>query len=255
MIYARSGADALAERTEIVSPGTGIKHWGTVFFGPRSSNTVAAGPQATMSDLTANETIVPHFHGVTMFQLFVAGHGTIGSRGQVLEPLTVQFKDHHTAYGPVTAGPQGLSFVALRMYTGNSEPTYLSKPGAREKLEPSRRRNLTAGPVRFSVEPLMRSRIETVWETVFEETDDGMAAHLVRLGAGMTASGPDPKRAGGYYVFVGNGSLIHGDKELPLWSMVVVEPKEDKFELRAGPNGVEALVLQYPREERSPLLA
>jgi hypothetical protein len=91
-----------------------------------------------MSDLNANEAIVPHFHGVTMFQLFIAGSGTIGSRGQVLEPLTVQFKDHHTAYGPVTAGPQGLSFVALRMRTGNSEPTYLQNPGAREKLQPSR---------------------------------------------------------------------------------------------------------------------
>ena len=49
MIYTQSGADALAERTEIISPGTGNRHWGTVFFGPRSSNGYAAGPQATMS--------------------------------------------------------------------------------------------------------------------------------------------------------------------------------------------------------------
>jgi hypothetical protein len=255
MIYTRSGPDALAQRSEVVSPGTGNKHWGTVFFGPRSSNELAPGPQATMSDLNAHEAIVPHFHGVTMFQLFVAGYGTIGSRGQVLEPLTVQFKDHHTAYGPVTAGPQGLSFVALRMYTGNSEPTYLGKPGAREKLQPSRRRNLTSAPVKFSVEPLMQARTEAAWETVLEETDDGMAAQLVRLGAGMTAYGPDPRRAGGYYVFVGNGSLVHEGQELPLWSMAVVEPKEERFELRAGPKGVEALVLQYPREDGSPLLS
>ena len=250
MIYTRSGADALAARTEILSPGTGNKHWGTVFFGPRSSDGYAPGPQATMSDLNANEAIVPHFHGVTMFQLFIAGSGTIGSRGRVLEPLTVQFKDHHTAYGPVVAGPQGLSFVALRMYTGNSEPTYLSKPGAREKLQPSPRRNLTSSPVKFSIEPVMQSRQDPSWEAVFEETEDGMAAHVARLGAGMTANGPDPKRAGGYYVFVGNGSLVHGEEELPLWSMVVVEPNEEKFELRTGARGVEALVLQYPREGR-----
>ena len=252
MIHTRSGADALAKRDVVISPGTGNRHWGTVFFGPRSSSGYAPGPQATMSDLTANEAIVPHFHGVSMFQLFIAGHGTIGSRGQVLEPLTVQFKDHHTAYGPITAGPQGLSFVALRMYTGNSEPTYLNKPGAREKIQPSRRRNLTSPPVRFSVEPLMQEREEMLWEPVFEETDDGMAAHVVRLGAGKTADGPDPKRAAGYYVFVGNGSLVHGEEELPRWSMVVVEPNEEKFELRAGPRGVEALVLQYPREDQQP---
>jgi hypothetical protein len=143
-----------------------------------------------MSDLTANETIVPHFHGVSMFQLFVAGHGTIGSRGQVLEPLTVQFKDHHTAYGPIVAGPQGLSFVALRMYTGISEPTYLNKPGAREKLQPSRRRNLTSAPVKFSIEPLMQEREQVLWDPVFEETDDGMAAHVVRLAPWPCLVGP-----------------------------------------------------------------
>ncbi|HYC46943.1 MAG TPA: hypothetical protein VED01_15815, partial [Burkholderiales bacterium] len=237
MIYTRSGADALAQRNVVISPGTGNQHWGTVFFGPRSSSGRAPGPQATMSELDANETILPHFHGVTMFQLFIAGSGTIGRRGQVLEPLTVQFKDHHTAYGPVTAGPQGLSFVALRMITADSAPTYIDKPGAREKLQPSRRRNLTSSPVKFSVEPVMQARKAAAWETVFEEADDGMAAQVVRLGAGLTAHGPDPRRAGGYYVFVGNGSLIHREEELPLWSMVVVQPNEEKFEFRAGPRG------------------
>src|SRR5215216_1319400 len=187
MIYTRSGADALAERNVVISPGTGNQHWGTVFFGPRSSSGPAPGPQATMSDLNANETIVPHFHGVSMFQLFVAGYGTIGSRGQVLQPLTVQFKDHHTAYGPIVAGPQGLSFVAMRMYTGNSAPVYLSEPGYRDKLKKSKRRNLTSAPVRFSIEPVLADRNEAAWESLFPENDDGMAAHVVRLGAGMRA--------------------------------------------------------------------
>jgi len=250
MIYTRSGADALAKRDVVISPGTGNQHWGTVFFGPRSSDSHAPGPQATMSDLNANETILPHFHGVTMFQLFIAGSGTIGRLGQVLEPLTVQFKDHHTAYGPVVAGPQGLSFVALRMYTGNSAPTYLSKPGYREKLQPSKRRNLTTPPVRFSIEPVLKARTEVAWESLFEESNDGMAAHVVRLGGGMAARGPDPKVAGGYYVFVGNGRMVHDGEELPLWSMVVVEPTEQAIEIRAGSEGLEALVLQYPREEQ-----
>ena len=72
MIYTRSGADALAKRHVVVSPGTGHQHWGTTFFGPRSSKEVAPGPQATMSELQPHEAVVPHFHGVTMFQLFIA---------------------------------------------------------------------------------------------------------------------------------------------------------------------------------------
>jgi hypothetical protein len=248
MIYTRSGEDALSKRIDIVSPGTGNKHWGTTYFGPRSSNTPQPGPQATMSELQANESVVPHFHGVSMFQLFIAGYGTIGNQGKELKPLTIQFKDHHTAYGPIVAGPQGLCFVALRMYTGNSEPVYLSEPGYRERLKPSKRRNLTSPQVHFSIEPVMQHRTEVVWETMLQG-DDGMHAQVVRLGAGMKVPGPDPKIAGGYYVFVGNGSIVHGGETLPKWSMVVVENTEAEFEICAGDKGLEALVLQYPREE------
>jgi len=193
---------------------------------------------------------VPHFHGVTMFQLFIAGSGTIGNQGKELKALTIQFKDHHTAYGPITAGPQGLCFVAMRMYTGNSEPIYLDKPGYREKLKPSKRRNLTSEPVAFSIEPVMAARTEPVWETMLE-ADDGMHASVVRLGANKSVSGPDPKAASGYYLFVGNGSVVHDGQDLPKWSMIVVEPTETSFDIRAGANGAEVLVLQYPREDQA----
>ena len=249
MIYARSGTEALAQRETVISPGTGIQHWGTVFFGPRTSTEVAPGPQATMSELQANEVIKPHFHGVTMFQLFVAGSGTIGNRGQELKPLTIQFKDRHTAYGPVTAGPQGLSFVALRMITADSKPIYIHmKEEARSKIRPSKRRNLTSESIAFSIVPVLKARTEAAWETVLED-DDGMCAQIVRLGANMVIPGPDPTIAGGYYVFVGNGSLIKDVEELPLWSMVVVENIEEEFDICAGSDGLEALVLQYPRDD------
>ena len=251
MIYTKNGTEALDARYDVISPGTGLLHWGTTFFGPRTSHGYAPGPQATMSEMAANETIVPHFHGTTQFQLFVAGSGTIGRRNDPLLPLTVQYKDHHTAYGPVVAGPQGLSFVALRMHTGNSAPVYLDKPGYREKLQPSKRRNAISSPVVLSTAPVMQHRKESIWEPLYdaELTKDGMNAHVLRLGAGMAADGPDPKTAGGYYVFVANGSLRKDGDELPLWSMVVVESNEDGFEIRAGGKGLEALVLQFPREE------
>ena len=249
MIYTQSGAAALAKREVIHSPGTGIPHWGTVFFGTRTSTGQAPGPQATMSELNPHEALVPHFHGITMFQLFIAGSGTLGKQALPLQPITVQFKDHHTAYGPVVAGPQGLSFVALRMRTGDSAPVYLDRPGYREKLKPSKRRHLTSAPVGLSIEPVLQSRKEAVWEPLLEKDDDGLAAHVVRLGANMCVDGPDPRAAAGYYVFVANGSLLQQDKELGLWSMAVVEPNENGFAIRAGERGLEALVLQDPKEE------
>jgi hypothetical protein len=149
----------------------------------------------------------------------------------------------------VVAGPQGLSFVALRMVTGDSAPVYLDRPGYRDKLKPSKRRNLTSAPVGLSIAPVLKSRKEPAWESLFEKSDDGMAAHVVRLGANMAVAGPDPRAAAGYYVFVANGGMKHQGDALPLWSMVCVEPGESGFELRAGSEGLEALVLEYPREE------
>jgi len=251
MIYTMSGAEALSRRRVVKSPGTGIEHWGTEFFGPRSSTTVAAGPQATMSEMNAHETIVPHFHGITQFQIFAAGHGKIGRGGDTLQPLTLQYKDHHTAYGPVVAGPQGLTFMALRIKTGDSAPVYLDKPGYRDKLRPSKKRNLISPPVGLSIEPVLRSRQEAAWEPLFAAHDikDEMAAHMLRLGAGMAVDGPNPKKSGGYYVFVANGSLVWAGKDFARWSMLVVEPNEDAIEIRAGGQGLEALIMQFPREE------
>jgi len=251
MIYTMNGTEALQKREVIKSPGTGIEHWGTEFFGPRSSTSVAPGPQATMTDMIPHESLVPHFHGVTQFQLFAAGSGTIGKAKDELRPLVVQYKDRYTAYGPVIAGPQGLSFMALRIKTGDSAPVYLDRPGYREKLKPSKRRNWISSPVVLSTEPVMAYRKEVAWEPLFdaEKIDDGMAAHVLRLGAGMKAMGPDPKKAGGHYVFVANGSLEKDGENLPLWSMIAVEANEDGFEIHAGKMGLEALILQYPRED------
>ena len=97
----------------------------------------------------------------------------------------------------------------------------------------------------------MQFRKEVSWEPLFDHPaliDDEMNARLLRLGAGQTVAGPDPKRAGGYYVFVANGSMEKDGAELPLWSMTVVEPNEDEFEIKAGSKGLEALVLEFPRE-------
>ena len=252
MIYTRNGNDSLASRFTLNSPGTGIEHWGCEVLGPRTSLGEAPGPQATWSDLTANETVIPHFHGTTQFQLFAAGSGTIGRKADPLLPITVQFKDHHTAYGPVVAGPGGLTFMALRIKTGVSAPVYLDKPGYKDHLKPSKRRNLISKPVGFSTIPVLEHRKEMSWEPLYEESaiDDEMNAHVMRLGAGMVAKGPKPGDCGGYYVFVGNGSMVSTEGEdLPLYSMVVVEHTEHEFEIRAGKKGLEALVLQFPCED------
>ena len=138
MIYCVNGSEALKKRHLVTSRGTGESHWSAEYIGPRdTSKETSMAPHALVTDMSPNETILPHFHGMAQFQIFSGGSGKMG-RDDV-RPLVVQFKDHHTAYGPVVAGPQGLTFFAMRMHTVDSGPIYMSKPGYREKLKPDRK--------------------------------------------------------------------------------------------------------------------
>ena len=247
MIYVKSGTEALSRRRVVPSPGTGVEHWGTEFFGPRYAREPAPGPQAVMTEMAAHEEALAHFHGVTQFQIFPAGSGKMGKRD--IQALTVQFKDHHTAYGPIIAGPQGLSFISLRVKIDESVPVYLRQPDYKEKLKPSKRRNIFSQPLSLSTEPVLQFRKEASWEPLFEQRyDDGLDGYLVRLGAGMSVTGPDQASAGGYYLFVANGSLDRDGEIFPLWSMVVVDRAEESFEIKAGPKGLEVVLMQFPIE-------
>jgi len=100
---------------------------------------------------------------------------------------------------------------------------------------------------------ILRHREQPKWETLWDPAtiDDELCARLLRLGAGQTVAGPDPKRAAGYYVFVVNGSMVHRGQDLGLWSMAVIEPSESAFAITAGTKGLEALVLEFPRAYES----
>jgi hypothetical protein len=247
MIHTMSGTQALQRRRAVKSPGTGMEHWGTEYFGPRHAKEIAPGPQSLLTEMCPHETILAHFHAVNQFQIYAAGSGQVG-RHEV-QPLVLQFLDHHTAYGPIVAGPQGLSFFALRVLT-DSGPVYLDKPGYREKLKPSKRRSPVSATIVLSTEPVLENRKAESWEPLLatEEDTDGMAAYMLRLGSRNATIGPDPKSSGGYYLFVANGSLAWKGENLPLWSMVVVEPNEERLEISAGDKGLEALIMQYPRD-------
>lgn len=253
MIHIKDGTEVLDNLNAVISPGTGIEHWGASYFGPRYSTAeVSSGrqaPQALMTQMAANETILPHFHGVAQFQIFPSGAGVMGKTE--VRPLMLQYKDHHSAYGPLVAGPHGLTFIALRNRIGDSAPVYLSKPGYKEKLKPSKRRNWISPHIALSTRPVLQYRKEVSWEHVFEpaKITDELSAQLLRLGAGMSAMGPDPKAGGGHYVFVANGSLATNGQSLPAGSMVFVEPNEDAYEIKAGGIGLEALVMQFAKDD------
>src|SRR5262245_6237067 len=132
MVQAISGDVALKGRRVIKSRGTGEEHWRTDFLGKQGDGTIKEHqPQAFLIEMSANEVIVPHFHEVDQFQVFVSGSGNVGRAAEAHQPLMVHYADHHTGYGPINAGPHGYSYFTLR---AKSDPgaTYLHNPGYRE---------------------------------------------------------------------------------------------------------------------------
>jgi hypothetical protein len=190
--------------------------------------------------------IVPHFHEVDQFQVFVSGSGSLG-RQAAAGPLAVHYADHHTGYGPINASAQGFSYFTLRART-DPGAVYLHKPGYRERLKPSKKRHGVADGLSLSTEPVLMSRKEIAAEKLLGDLDgsDGLAASLIRMGPGMTLTGPDPVATGGQHYLVVNGSLEMGGEEYAGWSTVFVPATDPALELRAGPKGLEVMLLQYP---------
>ncbi len=247
-MYAIPSQVALPKRKTMTSPGNGATRWRTEYFGIMGGGKVLPEPQAFLIEMTENDTILPHFHEVDQFQVFVSGSGKVG-RSDVMVPLTVHYADRYTGYGPIDAGPQGYSYFTLRAHT-DSGPVYLHKPGYREKLQPSRKRHFSA-QVALSTEPVLKHRKDVSIEAVTEQTqkyDDGLQAELIRAGASMSFAGPDPRESGGQYYLVVNGSLTHKDQNFEKWSVIFAEPTDAAVAFSGGPNGCEVLLMQFGKE-------
>jgi len=255
MVQAIAGETALKGRKMIKSGGTGEEHWRTDFLGKRADGEIKDHqPQAFLIEMSANEVIVPHFHEVDQFQVFVSGSGSLGRNQEGAQPLSVHYADHHTGYGPIHAGPQGYSYFTLRARS-DSGAVYLHNPGYREKLKPSRKRHGMAAGLTLSTEPVLMERKEVAVQKLMPDLDstDGLGASLIRMGPGMTHTGPDPRATGGQYYLVVNGSLMLATGTYSAWSTVFVSAADAPLGLTAGPKGMEALLLQFARNSPGPV--
>lgn len=246
MITAVAAEAVLKNRYVIKSNGTGEEHWRTDYLGKRSTGTGAASPQAFLIEMQANETILPHFHEVDQFQVFVAGSGALGRHD--VATCAVHYTDHHTGYGPINAGPQGYTYFTLRAET-DPGAKYLHKPGYREALKPSGKRHATAGGLTLTTAPVLAHLPAPVSESLLADVagDDGLGAWLHRLGAGQHLPVNDPAGTGGQYWLVMNGSLVWNGAEYGPWSLLFVERDGPALAATAGERGLEVLHLQYAR--------
>lgn len=244
----KSSQSALPHRQISKSPANGAPRWRTDYFSTVGGGKVTSDPQAFLIEMPMNDQILPHFHVVDQFQVFVSGAGKVG-RSDVLLPLTIHYADRFTGYGPIDAGPQGYSYFTLRAQT-DSGPVYLHQPGYREKLQPSKKRHFSAHAA-ISTEAVLANREQVTVEDVSEKTadyEDGLDAKLIRAGANMSITGQDPKESGGQYYLIVNGSLIHEDQHLAKWSVMFVHATDPALSAKSGPEGCELLMLQFGKQ-------
>ncbi len=201
--------------------------------------------QAFRIDMSAEMVLESHMHVVDQFQIFMAGSGTIGRDNA--DMITAHYADHHTGYGPLIAGSQGMSYLTLRPKQ-DAGMVKLSQPDIREHLRPTKRRHRVSTKITLSIPPVMSHLAEPVIETVMEEKpgDDGMTVKIFRLGADMSIPAPDTAGTGGYYVIVMNGSLEFDGQSLPPWSLIFVGHEDAAPLLQAGHEGLEAMVAVFP---------
>jgi hypothetical protein len=261
MVHAVTQREAEPTRFRRYFPD-GAELWRTEFFGPPPSprgerlengiDVPAAGPegdaldpQSFLVEQGAAATVPTHFHHVNQFQVVVAGGGTLG--GHAVDAVTVHYAGAYTAYGPIVAGPAGLTYFTLRAQSDTTGAQFL--PQSRDRMKRVPRRYLLAERIALSERDALAALKAPVLDRPIDEAD-GIGAFVLRLPPGAAARVPDPALGGGQSCVVATGSMRHGGRLLGRWACLFVAPDEAALDAVAGPDGLELMILQYPRRNR-----
>jgi hypothetical protein len=230
--------------------------WHTTFIG-QNRNTLKDGqtapeagvlyPMAFLVEKEPHAVTKPHFHQADQYQVIVQGGGRLGTHD--VGTVAVHYTDAWSAYGPIVAADEGISWFTLRN-AWDSGARYM--PAAREQLRAARVQNFqhreaTAAPTPVASAEQLACTDRLSCATVIAQTPDGMATWRYRLPPGASASGPDPRSGGGQFWIVLSGSASAGSAAfLPPNSCVFVAPDDGALAMVAGKGGAEALCLQFP---------
>jgi rubredoxin len=178
---------------------------------------------------------------VDQFQVMYNGSGSMGKHP--VGPGAVHFSRAFTPYGPITYSDKGLGFITLRAHR---DPGAQYLPESREVLDKVVNRTpwqITAVPD-FDIVPGERGVAMKALEGL--QANDGLAGFSVKMNAGAKAYAPDPSKGDGQYILVMKGGIVHEGKLKKDLTIIWVGKNDGPFELVAGPEGMEGLILNFP---------
>jgi hypothetical protein len=208
-------------------------------------------PQILLVEQSPRAELLPHYHASDQFQIFIEGEGKLGKHD--VRPVSVHYTNSYTGYGPIVAAEGGIQYFVLRpSFDVLGFGQYLHKLELREKLREhnGRRRVMMADVELKSANQLTALRgasANRLFGIQRGQVDEGLLAEVIELGAGVEYTAADPREGGGQVVLVLAGTLVHEAGELGVRSALAVTCDEAAVTFTAGGQGLQALILQYPK--------
>ena len=200
----------------------------------------AMSPTVFLVEQPPHSVLAPHFHGQNQFQVIKEGSGTLGPRA--IGPGSVHYAGAFTGYGPLVAGPQGLSYFTIRAVF-ETGANFL--PVQRERLRPGPKKH-AQGPIH---EPLSAAALTALTAParvdLIGSPDDELAASAWRLPP-LAPVPVLPPRGSGLFQLVMTGELRTPEGTLSSWESRYLSAGDCGGACSAGATGVQLLVLQMP---------
>ena len=233
--------------------------WHTTYIG-QNRNTLKDGdpvpaddivyPMAFLVEKDAGAIVKPHFHQADQYQVVVQGGGRMGVHD--IATVAVHYTDAYSAYGPILAAEEGVSWFTLR---NAWDPGARYMPAERQQLREARarfqHREATCGPIPPLTDAELRGLTHVSGAAVIEETRDGLGTWRYTVPALESVTGRDPASGGGQFWLVTSGAAsIAGGTLLPPNSCIFVGPDDAAAVLTAGPLGADLMCMQFPKRAR-----
>ncbi|VTU26747.1 hypothetical protein [Variovorax sp. RA8] len=205
----------------------------------RSDPGPGLSPTVFLVEQPPNVVLAPHFHTQNQFQVIKEGSGTLGKHA--LGPGCVHYAGAFTGYGPLVAGPAGLSYFTIRAVY-ETGANFL--PAARDRLRRGPKRN-AHGPVHAPLAVDALRGLASARRVPLIAPQDGLEAYALQLPP-LSRLEPIDARGSGQFQLVLAGALETPQGRLRPWESRYLSPSEDAGGCTAGASGVHLLVLQMP---------
>lgn len=238
MIQIAAHEDFQFKRLERDIPG-GHKGWRSEYIGFSKDQPNLA--QAWLLECTPQRLLRPHYHGTDQFQVIINGEGSMGKHKLV--PHLVHFSKAYTPYGPIIWSDKGLGLLTIRpRRDALGAPQFM--PDSREKLAaiPGRKPWQLSAVVDYPEADPARG----LSPVACFSGEKGLGVYTAKLKAGGSVVCPSPRDSDGQFILVMGGSLIYQNKIYNAFSIAYITPDENAVTLKAGDQGLNFVVLNFP---------